>query len=502
MNLDLNFELHPRQADVLTSTATEILYGGAAAGGKSHLSRVLAILWAFEIPGIQIYFFRRLYDDLVKNHLEGPTGFRAMLASLINTKHHKSPLIGGRLVDIVDGEIRFWNGSKIFLCHLQHQKDLTKYYGPEFHVLFIEEATQFSEYMIRFLRSRLRIPDTLKIPDKYLKPKDEWKSATTPDYYFPRSVYTANPGGIGHSYVKKGFIDGVRPYQLHFADKTDGGHLRQFIPARVDDNPSVNREEVKANLSGLPGSLVDAILNGNWNAVTGAYFPEIDFQKHLINPFRVPDHWTRIMAMDWGACGEGDPFAIGWFAISDGSVPMYPRGTAICYRSYYGKGLSKVTVDQVAKEILRREGYEKVVLRVAGGDILEKRGTGPSIFEIFQSYGVYFKRADMRRVSGWAQLRTRLVGKDDIPALYFFEECANELETIMHLQHDPHDVNDCAAGDDHFADMVRYFCMSRPWVGKTPLEKKSMEMQFKDPSIKDMWEYRDTLLKEERDGRR
>ncbi len=491
---EISFELHPRQGDAYASIATELLYGGAASGGKSHLSRVLAILWALEIPGLQVYFFRRLYDDLVKNHLEGPTGFRAMLNPWINSKHPKSPLIGKKLADVVDGEIRFWNGSKIFLCHLQHQKDLTKYYGPEFHVLFIEEATQFTEYMLRFLRSRMRIPKALKIPEKYKKPKSEWKNPDEPDYYFPRAIYTSNPGGVGHGYLKRAFLDGFKPYQLHAAPASDGGHVRQFIPARVDDNPSVNREDVKANLAGLPPVLVDAMLNGNWNAVIGAFFPEANPDLHVIKPFQIPEWWPRIMAMDWGACGDGDPFSIGWWAVSDGSIPLYPRGALICYRSYYGRGLQKITATQVAAGIQMRERQDpQIIVRVAGGDISQERGgAGPNVFETFAQEGIHFTRADMRRVSGWQQVRERLVGKKGVPAIFFFDIVA-EFETLMQLQHDPSDANDAAPGDDHFPDMVRYMCMARPWV-REQVPKKDPWKEYNAPTLDQLWEQREQLI--------
>lgn len=458
---------------------------------NSHLSRVLAILWCLEIEGLQVYFFRRLYDDLKKNHIEGPTGFVAMLAPWINTKHPDSKLTGGRLVEIVDGEIRFWNGSKIFLCHLQHQKDLTKYYGPEFHVLFLEEATQFTEYMIRFLRSRLRMPEVIrkKIPAKYLKPKEEWKDKNVPDYYFPRAIYTSNPGGVGHAYIKRAFLTGFKPYEIHRGPADDGGHLRAYIPAKVDDNPAVNREEYKANLAGLPPALVKALLEGNWNAVIGAYFPEINPAVHIVPPFQIPDWWVRFMSMDWGACGDGDPFAIGWWAVSDGSIPMFPRNSLICYRTWYGRGLPKITARQVSEGIRLREGNEQIVYRVAGGDILEKRGHGESIFEIFQNTGIYFQRADMRRVSGWQQIRERLLGFSEIPCIYWFQQCEDALDTMVNLQHDPNNPNDCK-GDDHFADMVRYACMSRPYERDKPAENKTLDELFTKPTIDELWELR------------
>lgn len=463
---------------------------------NSHLARVMALLWCLEIPGIQIYFFRRLYDDLIKNHIEGPTGFRAMMAPWLNGKHAKSPLTAGRLAEIIQGEIRFWNGSKIFLCHLQHQKDITKYYGVEIHAAFIEEATQFSEFMIRFVRSRLRIPKALKIPYKYMKPKSEWKAPDEPDYYFPRMVYTSNPGGIGHQYIKKAFIDGFKPYELHIAPNDDGGHSRQFIPARVDDNPSVNREEVKSNLSGLPPVLVDALLNGNWNAVVGAFFPEINPELHLVKPFNIPNHWIRIMGLDWGACGEGDPFSIQWWAVSDGESPLFPRGALICYNSWWGKGLPKTNVDTVIRGIRERERKDgKITYRVAGGDIEQKRGTGPSIYEMFASEGLHFNRADNRRGAGAIQLRERITGKGGRPMAFWFDTFSDELETIMGLQHDINDPNDCTQHNDDNYDCTRYVMMSRPYAKDKPISAVPFEQRFKPPTINQLWEMRDASLR-------
>lgn len=497
-NLTIDFSLHQKQGLVLHSKATEILYGGAAGGGKSHMSRVLSILWALEIAGIQIYFFRRLYDDLIKNHIEGPTGFRSMLHPWLNNRHPKSPLIGQKLCEVVEGEIRFWNGSKIFLCHLQHQKDLTKYYGPEFHVLIIEEATQFTEYMVRFLRSRMRIPTSLKIPDKYLKPREEWADPNVASYYFPRAIYTSNPGGVGHSYFKRGFMDKRKQLEYFIAPESDGGHVRQYIPAKLTDNNSVNREEYRKSLKGLPPNLVNAMLEGDWNAVIGAFFPEIDTDKHLIKPFSIPHHWTRIMSMDWGACGEGDPFSIGWWAVSDGTIPLYPRNSIICHKTWYGKGLPKVTATQVAEGILRREQNDvKPILRVVGGDVDEKKGHGESLFEIFANNGVIFNKADKRRQPSHLQMRERLVGKDDKPMIYWFNTFAHELETISNLQHDPNDVNDCTDHEDHIYEQTRYALMARPWVRDKPASETAFVEKFKKPTLNDMW----SLVDQQKDHR-
>jgi hypothetical protein len=332
------------------------------------------------------------------------------------------------------------------------------------------------------------MPNSMKIPDKYKKPVHEWRSPTQPEYYFPRVLLTSNPGGVGHQYIKQSFISCAPEGVPHKAPDDDGGATRVYIPAKVDDNPHINREAYKATLAGLPPQLVDALLNGNWDAVMGAFFQEIDRSVHVVKPFQIPAHWVRIMAMDWGACGDGDPFACNWGAVSDGSFPQYPRGAIIIYRRWTGHGMQKTTASQVAEGILYRERHDgQIATRIAGGDIMEKRGHGVSIFEIFATAGVHFQRADMRRDSGWMQVRERLVGKNGIPALYWFEECAGALESIGNLQHDLNDSNDCAPGDDHEADSLRYLLMARPWVREAPKSELPIEKRFKAPTLDEAW---------------
>lgn len=472
----LDFSLHQKQGLALLTEATEIGYGGAAGGGKSHLGRIAAIYFCSNIPGLQCYLFRRQSNELIKNHMEGPTGFPALLRSWILAK----------LVRVVKNEIRFWNGSKIFLCHCQHEKDVFNWMGPEMHFLIIEQAEQFTPFMIQMLRGRNRMPAAINIPEQFKK-------------LFPRILYTFNPGGVGHAYFKSKFVKGREPMQIEQMPPAEGGKLRQFIPAKLHDNPSVDPEEYKNTLSGLPSKMVKALLEGDFDQVVGAFFPEIDRGKHLIPAFNIPAYWQRFMSMDWGACGEGDPFSISWWAVSDGSIPEYPRNAIIRYRSWYGAGLPKVTATEVAKGIISRErGDPAIYIRVAGGDIQEKRGHGESIFEIFAKAGIQFSRADMRRDSGWMQMRERFVGIEGRPMIYFFQEQEDELETISALQHDLTDRNDAAPGNDHVADDVRYGCMSRPWVVDKPASELTLEEKFRPPTINELWEQVEAMNTRER----
>jgi len=224
-----------------------------------------------------------------------------------------------------------------------------------------------------------------------------------------------------------------------------------------------------------------ALLEGDMDAVIGAFFPTLSLDKHLIKPFNIPKHWPRFMALDWGACGEGDPFSIGWYAIADGTsqaesvytgepIPVQ-RDCMVCYRRWNGSGLPKVNYSFVSDGIKERERGENILFRIAGGDILEQRGHGESIFGLFSQEGLNFVRADMRRLNGWEQVQYRIDGANDYPLSLWFEECEVDLESIGSLQHDLTNPNDTAKGNDHDADRHRYACMTRPITRDRPAEQ-------------------------------
>ncbi|MDC9826564.1 terminase family protein, partial [Devosia sp. ZB163] len=283
----LRIALHPKQWVAFLSPATEILYGGAAGGGKSHLMRQAAISWCAEIPGLQVYLFRRIREDLIKNHMEGPSGFRSLLAGWVECG----------FVTIVEDEIRFWNGSKIYLCHCKDEKDRFKYQGAEIHVLLIDELTHFTEVIYRFLRNRVRMTG-ITVPDRY-------------NGMFPRIMCGANPGGVGHQFVKITFIDPAKPLEIYRAANDEGGMLRQYIPARLEDNPTLAEEDplYEARLHGLGSeALVRAMRYGDWDVVDGAFFDCWSERLHVIEPFAIPDDWAKFRSGDWGSAR---PFSFG-----------------------------------------------------------------------------------------------------------------------------------------------------------------------------------------------
>ena len=433
---EINLSLHPKQAEAFHSTATEILFGGSAGPGKSHAMRISSIVWASEIPGLQVYLFRRLYDDLIKNHLEGPKGYRALLA----------PWVDSKFCRIVDDEIRFWNGSKIYLCHCQHEKDRFKYQGAEIHVLLIDELTHFSEVIYRFLRGRCRAVG-ISIPPKY-------------DSLFPRIMCGSNPGGVGHQWVKTAFIDGAEAGQLRQMSKEEGGMVRQFIRARLSDNPSLIEDDplYEDKLAGLGNpALVKAMRDGDWNIVEGAFFSEWRTERHVLRPVELPSWWMRFRSGDWGSA---KPYAFHWIAVAsddwlhpDGA--MIPRGALIVYRELYGiryrpdgtfepdTGV-KESADVVAGKVRKAEEDDNIsfgVLDPAAFAVI----SGPSIAEEFANSSVFFQKADNKRIPGHNQFRKRLMGDGDgRPMIYFFENCLHAIRTIPTLQHDlrmPEDVD-------------------------------------------------------------
>lgn len=465
IDAELDIDLHPKQSVAFNSSATEILYGGAAGGGKSHLMRMAAITWCSEIPGLQVYLFRRIREDLVKNHMEGPNGFREFLAGWVECG----------FVTIVEDEIRFWNGSKIYLCHCKDEKDRFKYQGAEIHVLLIDELTHFTDKIYRFLRNRVRMVG-ITLPHKY-------------EGRFPRIISGANPGGVGHQFVKMTFIDGATPLMTYSTPASEGGMARQFIPAQLEDNPSMNDNDpgYEGRLLGLGSEgLVRAMRYGDWDIVEGAFFDNFRKDRHVLKPFSIPEHWMRFRAGDWGSA---KPFAFGWYAVaSDDFIAapgkVIPRGSLVKYREWYGckvdaqgkfipdTGL-KMTAEDVGRGIRDRDQLEAIAYGVLDPAAFAEDG-GPSIAERIMDGGATFRRADNKRVTqrgamgGWDTMRARLDGEEDgPPMLFFFETCIHSIRTIPALQHDEDRIEDLdTKAEDHAADETRYACMSRPWLRK------------------------------------
>lgn len=423
--------------------------------------RVVLVALCADIPGLQTYLVRRKSVDLAPNHVDGPSGFRAMLGPWIASGH----------AVMIEGEIRFWNGSKIHLRHCQDDRALDGFQGAEIHVLCIDEGTQFTEKQIRFLRSRMRVPG-LEVPER-------WR------HRLPFFLMSANPIGIGVPWVKSWFIDKIEPFSVRQMPDDEGGGLRQFIPARLADNPTMEAGYA-AKLSGLGNAaVVAAMLDGDWSAIEGAFFP--DFMRIVIPAFEVPKNWLRYRSMDWGSAR---PFSVGWWAVANGEIAPFRAGELVRYREWYGASSAnvglKMHVPEVAAGIrARTPDDEEIAYTVADPAIFAEDG-GPSLAEDFARAGVRCRPGDNKRAPGWQQITNRIAGYDDRPTVWCFENCRDSIRTIPYLVHDEHKAEDLdTEGEDHAADEWRYGCMSRPWIKPVEVIQRAPEFSFAqyiDPS--------------------
>ncbi len=479
--------LHDRQFDVLDSEANEILYGGAAGGGKSYLLRAIAVALCLDNPGLQVYLFRRHYPDLISNHMSGHMSFPEMLAPFITSGQAK--------INIGDFDIKFTNGSAIHGRHCQHESDVTKYQGAEIHVLLMDELTHFSEYQYRFLRSRVRLGGT--------KVKPQWKNK------LPCIISASNPGSVGHAWVKRSFIDMAAPYELKQMPETEGGMKRQFIPAKLSDNPTLTSNDplYAPRLSGLGSpELVRAMLEGDWDIVAGAAFEKLSRSEHMIRPFKPLPHWTKFSSIDWGTA---KPYAVSWFCVPDVDVVLaqregypekvIPKNSLIVYREMYGwngkpdEG-SREESWRVAQKMLCHEygaldlikdidkgrdvlrdldqyksikenahKIEKMDYRI-GDSAMWAQHDGPSVAENFAKNKVTLEKSHKDRISNYQEMRSRISPGKDLPGFYVTENCLNFWRTVPELQLDQREPEKGpdTRQEDHFYDSVVYGIASRP----------------------------------------
>lgn len=430
---------------LLECPAFEVFFGGARGGGKTD--GVLGE-WA----------------QHAARYKSAAIGLMVRRSStqLVETIHRAREIftpIGAKFLTKPDVAI-MPGGGRLNFRFLERDQDAENYQGHSYTRLYVEEAGNFANpapifKLFATLRSGKGVPCRVRL--------------------------TGNPGGPGHHWLKKRYIDPAPMGMTIITDETTGRE-RVYIPSRVKDNVHLGSDYV-ANLrmSGSP-ELVRAWLEGDWDVIAGAFFPEWDASKHVVQPRTLPRYWHRFRSMDWGSAR---PFSVGWWAVSDGELNEFPRGALIRYREWYGSngqpnvGL-RYTAEEVANGILAREDGDlpagDVMSGVADPAIFTADG-GPSIGDRMATLGVYFNRADNKRTAnigalgGWDQVRARLKGDGERPALYVFSTCTDLIRTLPMLQHDPDRPEDVDTDqEDHAPDECRYACMSRPYIVGVPDE--------------------------------
>lgn len=418
-----------KQLQFLKDRHRYIAFGGARGGGKSWAVRAKAVLLAFRYSGIKVMIVRKTYPELRANHI-GP-----MRSLLGDTAVYRD----------TTKEFLFPNGSVILFRHCQTEADMDKYQGTEVDVLFIDEATQFTEEQFAKFRACVR-----GVND------------------FPKRVYlTCNPGGVGHSFVKRLFVDRLYGPNENGADYA-------FIRSLVTDNTALLQSDPDyiSQLEALPPKLRKAWLEGDWNIFEGQFFEEFkndpDHYRdrrftHVIEPFEVPPEWTVVRSFDFG---YARPFSCDWWAVD------YDGRAYLILQLYGGTATPNEGVkwhpDRIFSEIAALEREHrwlrgKRITGVADPSIWD-RSRGDAIVDFADRHGVYFEKGDNQRIAGWMQCHYRLAFDGaGLPMVYFFHTCRAAVRTLPLLQFsgaDPEDLD--TAEEDHFADSFRYFCMSRP----------------------------------------
>ena len=439
--------LNPKQERFYNSTAKYTAYGGARGGGKTHAVRVKAISGALFYPGIRILIIRRTYSELQHNHIEP-------ILKMI-----PQPQVG--VYNIQLHQIYFTNGSTIIFGHFNsYSSAFQEYQGQEYDWIFIDEATQFTEQEFRLLGGCLRGVNE-----------------------FPKKMFlTCNPGGVGHRWVKRLFVDRDFKTDCENVEENEDPNDYEFIQATVDDNTALMKSEggrdYLKQLSQLPENIRAAHRYGDWEGLSGNYFPEFSEGRHTCEAFPIPRWWRRYRALDYGL----DMLACYWFAVDE-------TGRVWCYRELKQKDL---VVSDAARMILENTGIsEHIDITFAPPDLWSRtKDSGKSMAELFMTNGVPLVKASNNRVQGWLQVKEFLKDSPDgRPGLMFFRNCTGIIEDIQAIQADEKNPNDCAKEPHditHSNDAIRYFCVSRSLPGE-------MEKVREEPDDEPEEDYENTM---------
>lgn len=417
-----------KQKEFLRAENRYIAYGGSRGGGKSIAVQTKAKTMCLEHSGIRILILRRTYRDITLNHIE------PLVADTLGVAKYRDK----------DKTLTFFNGSVIMFGYCDCDADVEQYQGIEYDLIFIDEATQFREIWFTKIRASLRGVN-----------------------HFPKRMYlTCNPGGVGHDWVKRLFID-----KVYESDENPDDYL--FIRSTVDDNPyllNADPEYVKM-LDTLPDGLRQAWRYGDWDYISGQYFKEFSRDIHVVSPFVIPSWWRRYRAFDYGL----DMLACLWAAVDD-------SGNVYIYKEFCKPDLIVSDAAQAISDMTLSE--EKIEDTIAPPDMWSRqKDTGKTMAELYDDNGIRLYKGDNSRVDGWLNLHEWLkpiVGADgEVTArLKIFDNCRELIRCLPALQADERDPNDVSREPHeltHVVDALRYLIQSRPRISKEMKPKSDFE---------------------------
>ncbi len=454
---DVLWRPQEKQIAFMERTEDEVLYGGAAGGGKSE-ALVVEALRQVDIPHYRGLLVRKSFPELS--------------ALIDKTQSYYPTAVPGAKYNSQNHVWTFPSGAKIYFGSMYNTKDKHKYQGRNFDFIGIDELTHFTYDEFEALRARNRPqgPGT-KV---YMR-------------------MTCNPGGVGHGWVKERFISGKEPYKTYIKEVDVGGVVYRitscFIPATVFDNPKLleNDPMYVARLGTLPEAMKKAMLYGDWESFSGQVFTEFrddatHYQDrkytHVIAPFDIPRHWRRYRSFDWGF---KHPFSCAWWAAdNDGRLYRYRELYGCTDTPNTGVCWDMATVAKKIREI--EEKYEpdrNLIIGVADPSIWDKsRGTDGSIINQMERVGVYWNKGNNNRIAGKMQLHRRFsFDKNGYPMIYVFNTCKAFIRTVPTLIYSEYDVEDVdTTCEDHVYDEARYMCMVNPI--DVPAQQKTQGYEY------------------------
>ncbi len=410
--MEICLSLTKKQKSFIDSTESEVLFGGAAGGGKSYGQVADALIFALKYPGSKQLILRRTFAELDKSLIRLSLSLFPRAIYTFNSSTHTG---------------RFKNGSIIDFGYCAAEFDVYQYQSAEYDVIRFDELTHFTENQYIYLISRVRGAND-----------------------FPKQVKAStNPGGIGHGWVKARFVDPA-PSGESFVGSD--GLRRIFIPALLSDNKFLAAGDpgYKERLLALPEREKKALLYGDWNIFEGQYFTEFRRDKHICQPFEIPKSWRKYRTIDYGL----DRLACLWIALS-------PDGICYVYREFCE---SNLTISSATAEILKRTPpAEEIYATLAPPDLWSRsQESGRSKATIFAEYGINLTKTSNDRECGWLAVKELLIGKEGRPKICFFPGCEEITRCLPALIVDRLKPSDCSTEPHHLThapDALRGFAI-------------------------------------------